>query len=94
MYAEYPTEPDRRIILASSMGEFSGSYSTDILMTIRDGKLFKGTSMYSSDVIANVKDGKVYSGTSSYNSDIEFSFDGNLTIEEFVAVWHAVKYSW
>ena len=72
----------------------TGSYSSDIIMTIRDGKIFKGTSTYNSDVIANVKDGKVYSGTSSYNSDVEFSFDGNLTIEEFVAVWHAVKYSW
>lgn len=68
--------------------------SCNSAMTIRDGKLFNGTSIYNSDVIANVKDGKVYSGTSSYNSDIEFSFDGNLTIEEFVAVWHTVKYSW
>jgi hypothetical protein len=36
----------------------------------------------------------VYSGTSEYRSDIEFSFDGYLTLEEFVAVFHAVKYSW
>ena len=63
-------------------------------MNIRDGKIYKGNSSYSSDVIANLKDGKVYSGTSSYSSDIQFSYDGNLTIEEFVAVWHAVKYSW
>ena len=35
---------------------------------------------------------KVYKGTSSYTSDIEFNFDEKLTVEEFVAVWYAVKY--
>jgi len=35
---------------------------------------------------------KVYKGTSSYTSDIEFTIAGDLTIEEFMAVWYAVKY--
>ncbi len=63
-------------------------------MTIRDGKIYKGTSTYSSDIISHVKDGKVYNGTSPYSSAVLFSFEGNLTIEEFVAVWHAVNYVW
>ena len=33
-------------------------------------------------------------GRTGAASTIEFSFDGNLTLEEFVAVWHAVKYAW
>ena len=37
---------------------------------------------------------KVYKGTSNYRSDIRFTIDGNLTLEEFVAVWHAVMYGW
>ncbi|MEI8005202.1 MAG: hypothetical protein WCI48_03275 [Bacteroidota bacterium] len=42
--------------------------------------------------MATLKNGKVYSGTSSFTSDIEFTIAGDLTIEEFVAVWYAVKY--
>jgi hypothetical protein len=45
--------------------------------------------MISSVVIAQVK---VYKGTSSYTPDIEFTIHGNLTVEEFVAVWYTVKY--
>ena len=67
----------------------NSNYNSDILMTIRDGKIFRGTSTYNSDIIANVRDGKVFSGTSNYNSDILFSFDGNLTLIEFVAIWHS-----
>jgi hypothetical protein len=63
-------------------------------MTIRDGKIYKGTSSYSSDVIATIKDGKVYTGNSSYSSDIQFSINGFVTIVEFVAIWHAVNYSY
>jgi hypothetical protein len=37
---------------------------------------------------------KIYKGTSQYTSDIRFTIDGNLTLEEFVAVWHAVMYGW
>lgn len=37
---------------------------------------------------------KVYRGTSTYHSDIRFTLDGNLTLEEFVAVCYAVMYGW
>ena len=59
-------------------------------MTIRDGIIYKGKGVYRTDILATVKDGKVYSGTSSYDSDILFTVDGNLTLEEFVAVWYSV----
>ena len=41
-----------------------------------------------------VRDGDVYDGCSSYRSDIRFTLDGNLTLEEFVAVWYVVMYGW
>ena len=69
-------------------------YSSDIIMTIKEGKIYKGTSLYSSDVLATIKDGKVYSGNSSYTSNILFTIDGYVTIVELVAIWHAVKYSY
>ena len=59
-------------------------------MTIREGKVYKGTSFYNSDILATIRDGKVYSGTSTYSSDILFSFDGTINFEEFVAVWYIV----
>ena len=37
---------------------------------------------------------KVYKGRSNYRSDIRYTLDGQLTLEEFVAVWHAVMYGW
>ena len=67
---------------------------SDIVMTIRDGKIYKGTSVYNSDILATIRDGKVYKGTSVYNSDIMFTIKGNLTLVEFVAVWFAVFYAW
>ena len=63
-----------------------------VLYTIRDGQVYKGTSNYRSDIIATNRYGKVYRGTSNYSSDILFNIDGVLTIEEFVAVRHAVNY--
>ena len=66
-------------------------YRSDIVMTIRDGVIYRGTSNYNSDILATLCDGIVFSGRSSYRSDILFSFDGHLTVEEFVAVWHCVK---
>lgn len=57
-----------------------------------DVRVYKGTSSYTSDILATIRDGKVHSGTSPYTSDILFTVDGNLTIEEFVAVWHAAMY--
>jgi hypothetical protein len=63
-------------------------------MTIKDGKIYNKTSTYTSDVIATIKDGKVYSKNSSYSSDILFTINGNVTIVEFVAIWHAVRYSY
>jgi hypothetical protein len=55
-------------------------------------KIPTGTSSNTSGILATIWDSKVYNGTSSYTSDIEFTIDGNLTIEEFAAVWYAVKY--
>ena len=55
-------------------------------------KVYKGTSSYSGDVIATIRDGKVYTGNSSYSGDISFTIDGYVTINDFVAIWHAVKY--
>ena len=37
---------------------------------------------------------KIYKGTSSSYSDVSFRYDGLLTLEEFVAVWFAVRYIW
>ena len=70
------------------------SYSSDIVLTIRDGKIYNGTSSYSSDIIANRRDNKIYKNTSSYSSDVEFTLSGDVTIEQFVAIWYAVKYCW
>lgn len=70
----------------------NSNYNSDILWTIRDGKLYKGTSTYNSDILANIKSNKVYSKTSNYNSDVLYTFDGFLTIEEFVAVWYVFNY--
>ena len=70
----------------------TSSYTSEIEFTIKDSKIYKGTSSYTSDILATIEDKKVYSGTSSYTSDIVFTIKGNLTIEEFVAVWYAVKY--
>jgi hypothetical protein len=36
----------------------------------------------------------IYKGTSSYTSDILFPIKGDLTMEEFVAVWWVVNYSY
>jgi len=45
-------------------------------------------------VIATIRDGKVYTGNSSYSGDISFTIDGYVTIEEFIAIWHSVIYSY
>ena len=88
------------LFLASVSGQevkvYSGTsrYDSDILLTVRDGNLYKRTSTYHSDIVATVRDGAVYAGTSSYRSDIRFTLDGNLTLEEFVAVWYVVMYGW
>ena len=66
------------------------TYSSDIICTVRGEKIYKGSGSYSSDVLYTVRDGKVFSGTSNYNSDVLFSYDGNLTLIEFVATWHSV----
>ena len=67
-------------------------YNSDVICTVRDGKIYKNTSVYTSDIVCTVRKDQVYKGTSPYRSDIRFSFDGFLTIEEFVAVWHTVLY--
>jgi len=51
-----------------------------------------GVSSYNGDVIATIRSGKVYTGNSSYSGDIAFTIDDYVTIEEFVAIWHMVKY--
>ena len=72
----------------------TSQYTSDILLTIRDGRIYRGTSTYNQDILATIRDGKVYAGTSQYTSDIRFTFDGPLLLEEFVAVWFAVMYVW
>ena len=69
-------------------------YNADILCTVRNGQVYKGHSNYQSDILCAVRGGAVYSGTSNYRSDICYTFDGHLTLEEFVAVWHVVMYVW
>jgi hypothetical protein len=63
-------------------------------MTIRDGKIYRGTSSYTSDILAHYEDGRVYDKTSGYTSDILFTVKGDLTIEELAAVWWVVHYSY
>ena len=70
----------------------TSDFQRDLLFTIRDGKIYKGTSTFTSDILATVRDGKVYEGTSSFQRDVLFTMDGYLTVEEFFAVWHAVRY--
>jgi hypothetical protein len=72
----------------------SSSYSSDVVFTIKDGKLYKGNSNYNSDIFANKKGLKVYKNNSSYSSDVDFTLSDNVTIEQFVAIWYAVKYCW
>lgn len=60
----------------------------------RPEEIYRGTSTFSNDIIATIEDGKVFSGNSSRLSDIQFSIDGNVTITEFVAIWHVVKYDY
>jgi hypothetical protein len=42
--------------------------------------------------MARIDSRKVYKENSTYSSDILFTMDGNVTIGEFVAIWHAVRY--
>ena len=72
----------------------TSNYNSDILLTVRDGKVYKGTSNYNSDILATVRDGAVYAGTSNYRSDIRFTTDGHLTLEAFVAIWYSVMDGW
>ena len=67
-------------------------YTSDVVCSVRDAKVYRRTSTYTKDILLTVRKDRIYKGTSSYTSDILFTVDGNLTIEEFVAVWHAVRY--
>ncbi len=70
----------------------TSTFTSDIVCTVRDGKVYKRTSSFTSDVIATVRSHQIYKGTSSFRSDVLFTVDGYLTVEEFFAVWHAVRY--
>ena len=72
----------------------SSSYSASVVFTIRDGKVYKENSSYSADIIANRKGHKVYKNNSSYSGDVDFTLSDDVTIEQFVAIWYAVKYCW
>ena len=72
----------------------NSNYSVDILFVLRDGRLYKGNSSYYSDVICTKKDNKVYNANSIYSSDIQFSWQGLLTMEEFISVFYAIKYNY
>jgi hypothetical protein len=62
-------------------------FQGDILFNIKDGYIYKGDSISSFDIIATIEDGKVYQGRTTFRSDILFTIDGELTLEEFVAIW-------
>ena len=72
----------------------SSTYSGDVRFTFRDGKLYEGNSTYSGDVLATIRDNRVYEGNSSYSGDILFTMSDFVAIEEFVAIWHCVKYAY
>ena len=42
--------------------------------------------------MARIDNRKVYKENSTYTNDILFTLDGSVTIEEFMAIWHSVKY--
>ncbi len=70
----------------------TSTFTSDVVCTVRDGKVYRKTSSFTSDILATVRDGKVYEGTSNFQRDVLFTVDGYLTVEEFFAVWHAVRY--
>lgn len=46
------------------------NYSSDVICTIRDGRVYNKNSVYSSDVLLTLRDGKIYRGNSVYTSDV------------------------
>ena len=48
----------------------NSNYSSDVLFTVKEGKVYKGNSNYSSDILMNIKDGKLYKKNSNYSSDV------------------------
>jgi hypothetical protein len=62
--------------------------------TLKDGKIYQGTSTYSGDVLATRKDRTVYKANSTYSGDILFTLDKAATLEEFVAIWHVFRYTY
>ena len=83
-------------VFADGVNVYKGSSNGygDILLNVKDGKIYKGSSNGYGDIIANVSSGKIYNGTSNSYSDISFNYQGFLTLEEFIAVWFALKYMW
>ena len=72
----------------------NSSYQSDILCRIDDNKVYRGNSSYNSDIQFTIRNGKVYKNNSNYSSDVDFTLSDNVTIEQFVAIWYAVKYCW
>ena len=70
----------------------NSSFSRDMLMHISDGKIYKENSSFSGDMIANIQDGRIYKEHSSFSGDILFTIHGDVTLEEFVAIWYTAKY--
>jgi hypothetical protein len=62
-------------------------FQGDILFNIQDNIIYNGDSISSFDIIARIEDGKVYNEQARARNIVLFNFDGELTLEEFVAVW-------
>ena len=61
-------------------------------MRISEGKIYKENSSFSGDMIANIQDGRIYKEHSSFSGDVLFTIHGEVTLEEFVAIWYTAKY--
>ena len=52
-------------------------YSSNIIGTYKNGKIYYGRSTYSSDILATYKNNKMYQGNSTYSSNIIFTYKNN-----------------
>jgi hypothetical protein len=62
-----------------------------IVWTINDCREYRNSSSSHSDILTIYSNGKVYYGSSSSYNDILYNYSDQLSIEEFVDVWHVVK---
>ena len=57
-------------VLRSGGKNIQGNLDLLVRYTVRDGKVYKGTSQYTSDILLTIRDGRIYRGTSTYSKDI------------------------